>query len=848
MDNQIIKKILPHIGAYAIFMLVSFIFFKPLVFDGKTLSQSDDYKAKGMAAEISKIKKETGVAPQWTNAAFGGMPTHQIHLTTKGNYGKHIFYGLYLWQGPSNIPFVILFAMFSCYLLFIGLKMDWRIAIFGSICYGIAGNHMDLAEAGHLTKLVAFSILPLVYLGPILAFRGKYLLGGGIFALATCLHLYPNHIQITFYAYLTLCILGIIELIKAIRNQTLPNFGKAAGILVIGLLLGILPSTSKLWSTYEFAAESTRGKSELKAKAAKGDGLDKDYLWGWSYGIGETMTLLVPQYMGGGAAQSYEKTKTYDRLVQAFKQQGMSSAQAKSTANQQAGMLMYTGDQPFVGMGIYFGAIICFLFAFGGFLVKGEMKIWLLLAALFAIMISWGGNFFLNHFLVDYVPMFNKFRAVSMALGLAQLAFILLAMLGLQKLVDKEVSAEAKQKALMYAFGIVGGVCLLAFLASYGMDLSGKNDSKAGPDLTRLLKEDRASMLRTDAIRSLIFIALAAGLMWAYLQGKVKGLFTVLGVGLLMVIDIWSFDARYMRSEKFEDKKELDQQQQSPRPVDLEIQKDSDLHYRVLDLSNGNFSTDSYASYFHKSMGGYHAAKLIRYQELFERYFSNPGKNMHVFGMYNTKYIIQGEGNNASASRNPSALGNAWFVNNYEIVADGDAEINALANLNPENKAVVQKAESAPLSGLNIVPDSMAYIKLTSYHPDKMVYEYSNANEGLAVFSEMYYPPEKGWSVYLDGQPYDPFMKANFALRACRLPAGKHELEMRFEPRSFYLGETISVVGSILMLLLFFGGLFLYFKNNGLPELESISDVEVKEKKTPVKKTVSKSKKGKKKK
>ncbi len=843
MNNLLLKKVLPHLAAYLVFVAVTFIFFKPAAIDGKVLTQSDNSKGRGMSKEITKIQEETGTSPQWTNSAFAGMPAYQIYHPLNGNFVKPIYYAMFLWNSITQSHFVILCAMFCCYLLFIGLKIDWRIAIFGSIAYGISSYHIDLAEAGHSTKLVTLALLPLLYLGPILAYRGKYLLGGGIFAIATSLHIYANHIQITYYAFLLLAILGIIQAIKAFRSKDgISHFVKASGILVFAGILGLLSNTSRLWPTYEYSSETIRGKSELTAKESKGDGLDKKYIWDWSYGIGETITLLIPNYMGGGASQNYEGKASFKKLESIFKQQGMPAAQAKASANQQTGMLMYTGDQPFVGMGIYFGAIIIFLFVLGAFLVKGEIKIWLLSSAIFAIMIAWGGNFFLNHFLVDYFPMFNKFRAVSMALGLSQLAFIILAMLGLQKLVDKDVSKAAKEKALLYATAGIGGLIILVLLASFGMDYSGNNDSKAGAELTKLFKEDRASLLRSDAIRSLVFILLSAGLIYAYLKGKIKGLFSVISVGLLIILDIWLFDIRYLRAEKYEDPKELIQQEINPRPVDLQILKDPDPHYRVLDLSSGNFATNGNTSFFHKSIGGYHAAKLMRYQDLFERYLSNPGQNMHIFGMLNTKYIIQGKGNEAKTSLNPSALGNAWFVDRYQIVADGDAEMDGLKNLKPRETALIQQKYADALNGLQLKPDSISTIKLTSYHPDKMVYDYNAKSEKLAVFSEVYYPPEKGWSLYLDGEKIDPFIKADFILRAARLPAGQHQLEMRFEPRSYYLGENISRVTSGLLLLMFLAGLILYFKNSGLPEIETIADVEA-EKKTPLKKTVSKAEK-----
>ena len=852
MDSSILKRLLPHLGAYLIFVVISFIFFKPAVFDGKVLSQSDNIKGRGMAAEITKIQDETGTAPLWTNAAFSGMPAYQIYHPLSGNFVKPVYYALFLWQSITKSHFVILLAMACCYLFLITLKVDWRIAIFGAIAYGISSYHVDLAAAGHSTKLVTFALLPLLYAGPLLAYRGKYLLGGGLFALATTLHIYANHIQITYYAFLLLAVLGIIEFVKAIRTNGIPHFVKASSVLVFAVLLGVSSNTSKLWPTYEYTSETIRGKSELKSKASKGDGLDKEYIWGWSYGVGETMTTLIPNFMGGGASHNYEGIDSYKRMESIFRQQGMSKSQAKASANHQLGILLYMGKPIFVGMGIYFGAIIWFLFVLGAFLVKGETKVWLVASAVISIMIAWGGNFFVNHFLVDYFPMFNKFRAVSMALGLAQLAFVVLAAMGLQKLMDKEISAEAKQKALMYSVGIVGGMCVLALLASFGMDYSGKNDAKVGAELTRILKADRASLLQSDAIRSLVFILLAAGLLFAYVKGKLKGLIAVVAVGLLSIIDIWLVDARYLSADSYETPKSVAAQAE-PHAVDKQIQQDPDPHYRVLDLARGGWPTNGMTSYFHKSLGGYHAAKLMRYSDLIERYLSDPSKSMHLFSMLNTKYIIQGEGNDLRASKNPDALGNAWFVNSFEVVADGDAEMNGLATLKPKEKALVQKSFAKPLEGLQLRPDSTATIKLTSYHPDKMVYDYTASSERLAVFSEIYYPPEKGWNMYLDGQLTDPFIKANFALRAARLPAGKHQLEMRFEPRSYYLGENISRVASLLTLLMFIGGIGLYFKENSLPVIESISDVETAGaaplKKTAAKKsTVLKEKKSKKKK
>ena len=491
-----------------------------------------------------------------------------------------------------------------------------------------------------------------------------------------------------------------------------------------------------------------------------------------------------------------------------------------------------------MGTAIYFGIVLCFLFFLGAFLVKGDEKVWLVCSAVFALMIAWGGNFFLNHFFVDYLPMFNKFRAVSMALGLSQLAVIILGMMGFAKLFDRDIRTETKQKALYIAAGITGGLCVIALLVGGSMDMSGSRDGQVG-QLLNLLKEDRAAVLRADVFRSLAIMLLAAGLIFAYLKGKIKPLVLVILIGLISVLDVWTVNKRILFAEKYETPKEREASVQ-PRPVDLEIQKDTDPHYRVLDLSQGDPFRNANTSYFHKSIGGYHAAKLMLFQEVYTKYFTRPSENLPLLGMLNTKYIIFGQGKDVKYNKVQEALGNAWFVNNYEIVPDADTELNKIKEINPATTAVVQQKYAGALQGLQIQADPNAQIKLTSYHPDHMVYEYSAASEQLALFSEIYYPPEKGWNVYLNGEQIDPFVKANYLIRALRLPAGQNQkLEIKFEPKSFVVGDKIALFGSLLVLLMFGGGLFTYFKGRELPEAGRLPEEVISTKATA---TVSKTK------
>jgi hypothetical protein len=453
-------------------------------------------------------------------------------------------------------------------------------------------------------------------------------------------------------------------------------------------------------------------------------------------------------------------------------------------------------------------------------LVQGTTKWWLAIAAFFSLSIAWGGNFFLNHFLVDSFPMFNKFRAVSMALGLTHLCVIALAVLAMQEVLNGKRSKSERQKAMFIGLAITGGLCLLALMLGAGDLSNAAKDGRYPANVLDMVKADRASMLRSDAFKSLAFILISAGLVWAYLNGKIKAMIFTALLGLLVLGDTWTAAKRIIYADKYETKIENPKERIATGADKQILDTEKDLHYRVLDLSRGNPFTSTEASYFHKSMGGYHAAKLMRYQDLIERYLNNPGKNLHLVGMLNGKYIIQEQEGKARVVPVQNALGNAWFVNKYRVVENGDAEMAALADLKPRTEAVIQKTYAAALEGLNSQADSTATIKLTSYHPDKMGYSYNTNSEQLAVFSEIFYPPSKGWNLYLDGTDKKvEIIKANFLLRAARLPAGSHTLEMRFEPRSYYLGETLSLIASLLLLLGFIAGLYLYFKNNGLPDV-----------------------------
>jgi hypothetical protein len=821
MDSPIVKKLLPHGISIVIMVVLSLLFFLPNVSDGLVLSQNDINQASASQSEMEKYKAETGHSPLWTGAYFSGMPTFQIHMDTKGNLTTPVFKMMLAGQPMTSYFAEVFLAMLCMYILLSVMRLDWRLSLLGAIAFGISTFNMDIIAAGHSTKMVALAFTPGVLAGVILAFRGQYIIGSTLFALFLAMQMYANHYQITYYTFLILAILGISELVNAVRTKDFSSFGKGALSLVAGLALAILSNLTTIWTTLEYQNESTRGKTELSAATklaiqtkqggaatsnAEG-GLSKDYAFGWSYGIGETMTLLVQNAYGGGASQNYAGTDA-------------------EPLGQMTGLL-YMGKQPFVGVGIYYGAIVVFLFVLGMFLVENRWRWGIFAASFLMIAIAWGGNSFIGNLLYDTFPLFNKFRAHTQALGLGQMLFAFMAMMALQRFFDSSLSKETKQKALLFSTGITGVLCILAMMG----DTNGGNDAKYaaqyGQQFSQALptiKEARAAVSKGDSIRSLMFILAAAAALWATLRGLIpKSWMGVAAVGLLCFGDVWTASRRVIYEEKFQSPAAA-QKEKEPAPVDQALMKDKDLSFRVLDLRGGSPFENANTSMFHKSVGGYHAAKMMHYQEMRERYLEDfqkdvpvlQQKNMPLYGMLNAKYIVLGDEMGA-LQPNPLALGNAWFVKDLKIVENADAEIEEVGKINPRFETVIQKKQAEKLKGFTPQYDSTATINLVKYHPDKLEYESKANGDQLAVFSEIYYPMEKGWSMTIDGQAAE-FVKANYILRAAKIPSGNHKIVMEFHPKSYYSGETYSMIASGLLLLLLAGGLFLYFRNNGFPE------------------------------
>jgi hypothetical protein len=689
---------------------------------------------------------------------------------------------------------------------------------------------MDIIEAGHSTKMVALAFTPLVLAGANWAFRGQYLLGAGAFGLGLALQLYANHFQVTYYTFLIMLVWGVVELVNAIRTKEFVGFGKAVGGLALAAVLAIASNATVLWTTQEYQTETQRGKSQLSnSTRPKEGGLDKKYAFDWSYGLGESFTLIAQNCCGGGASQTHQNTQTYEALYPQVAQgmQGMSPDRIRTEADKQISSLFYTGTQPFVGVSIYWGAIFCFLFIAGMFVSEGRAKWSLGIGMVLMLMIAWGKNFFFAPLMFDVFPLFNKFRAVTQALGLGQLLLVAGAGVALQAFLDPSVAKDKKSKGLLYGAGISIVLCLLAMVMCGG---AGRGDGDMQPQLRSLLESDRAALARSDAFRSIFLVVGAAGLIWLAINGRLKTWMAVAGIGALTLFDTWTISKRILSADKFETKQEVQQVATNPTPADKKIMADPDPHYRVLDLRGNDPFQNAFTSYYHKSIGGYHAAKLMLFQEMMETYLgafdqNTPimaQKNMPLFGMLNVKYILMGD-KETDVQPNPFALGNAWFVKEVKVVENADAELAGIGGINPRQTLVIQKAYAD--AGKIATPqyDSAATINLTSYHPDRMEYTYNAAADQIAVFSEVYYPAEKGWSITVDGQPAT-MVKGNYILRAAKVPAGSHKLVMEFKPKSFYTGESISLAASLLVLLLFAGGLFLHFRKNGLEDAANLPE------------------------
>jgi hypothetical protein len=720
---------------------------------------------------------------------------------------------------------MLFISLVGFYILLVVLQFNPWLAAVGAIAFTYCSYNFISIEAGHTSKVIAISYISPIIAGVILAYRGKYWLGGALTALFLALQLYGNHVQITFYLFVALALYGVLELVYAIRQKELKRFAIATAVLVVAVLLSVGSHASRLMTTYEYSKETIRGKSELtkKQNTPASTGLEKEYAFQWSYGIGETFTLLIPNFYGGASGG---ELSTSSEFYKAMLVNGVAQGQARQYIAQAP---TYWGEQPGTGGPAYAGAIVCFLFVLGLFIVKDRMKWWLLAVTVLFIMLAWGKNFAaFNYFVFDYIPVFNKFRAVTMILSVAQAFMALLAMLAVKEIVQDKLSWPTLKKPFMYSVGITAGLALLiGLLGGMLFDFSSPTDAQLPDWLQNAIRDDRHSMLQKDAFRSVFFILAAAALLWAYVQNKLKTGVLYAGLLLLMWIDLFSVGKRYLNNDDFVTKRKA-QQEVQPSEANNVILQDKTLHYRVLDLTRGlNILKDATPAFFHKTISGYHAARMMRFQELTDSVLFaelqtfanelNTAKNftpamfskLNVLNMLNTKYLILAPSANG-AIQNPNALGNAWFVNEYTLVPDANAEIEAISGFNPAQTAVIDKHYQPLLNNLQIGVDSAASITLSAYAPDHLTYQTSASSPQLAVFSEMYYQGNNDWQAFVDGQ-VQPHFRADYVLRAMVVPAGKHTIEFRFIGNTYKQGETIALICSILL----FGavGIAFYFEN-----------------------------------
>jgi len=804
-----------HIAIIAIFVVICFAYFSP-VLQGKAPTQSDVISSKAMQKEIMDIKEQTGKSPLWTNQMFGGMPAFQIWVPYAYNGAT---YGIALiTKALPNPVGTVLLLLIGSYFLFIVLKVNPWLAAAGAIAFTFTTYNFVLISSGHSSKALAIGFFAPIIAGIILTLRGRYWYGASLTALFLALEIRTNHVQMTYYLMLSILIFVGVELYKAIKTKTLPALGKSLGFLALSVILAIMINAGLLWSTAEYAKETNRGKSNLTVTAAAGKdtGMSKEYAYQWSQGVGESFTFLIPDLYGGATGVD-NLVKPESNMYKAVSEitggdPGQTDNAIRSLA-QNFNMQEYWGDKPFTQGGYYFGAIICFLFVFGLFIVKSQLKWWILITTILFMLLSFGRHLpFVSDLFFDYFPLYNKFRAVESILAVVGLVVPILAILAVKEIQEGKIDQKTLIKKLTWSAGIVGGISLIiAIMPTLFFSFKTANHAEAVQALTQALQnnaaiaqkianglvEDRIAIGRADAFRSFIFVAIGFGIIWAFITKKMS---MQLAFGLLtfaVLIDMWQVDKRYLNNKNFEAKRDLSDYFQ-PRDVDTFIAADKDPNFRVFDLSINTFS-DASTSAFHKTIGGYHAAKLKRFDELIQNQFSK-SINQDVLDMLNTKYIITQDQKTGSykMQRNPTACGNAWFVESVQYVKNSDEEMKAISSFDAKKEAIVDQMYKGDMNSKLLGTGQEGFIKLTNYNPDHLTYEYSTAKDVIAVFSEIYY--NKGWKMYIDGVE-KPYFRADYVLRAAQLEAGNHKLEFIFHPNSYYTGEKISLAGSILLVL-----------------------------------------------
>ena len=828
-----LKIWLPYVAAVALFYVLAYMF-TPQVFSGKVVNQSDIASWRGMANEIITYNESHPDQDPalWTNSMFSGMPATTISLKYDGDF-LDIFYNTIHKLTGQRPPSYLLISMVGAFLLFLAFGVNPWLSIVGAVAISFASYNMQIIQVGHNSKMVAIAFMPWVLAAVVYAYRKKGFLGAILFAFALSFQIKANHPQITYYLAIIVLGYGFAELYNHIAEKKILKFLKVSGLLLLLGGLGIASNINHLWPTYEYSKYTMRGGSELaKEQGKQQEGLDIGYATSWSYSPEETPNLFIPNFNGGSSAGELDRESATYKALKGGGYQG-----ADQIIKQ---MPLYWGPQPFTAGPMYLGAIMVFLFILALFLIGGAVKWWALGVTLLAVLLSWGSNFLpLTEFFFKYIPMYNKFRTVSMVLVILQILVPLMGVLVIEKLMKSEFSAKKFKTGMISALVLTAGFALLAMIfPSVAGSFTSPADANLPEQIRATLAEDRASLLSADAFRSVLYILAAAAVLWfAFGRREASSKNRVLspaklkylvygGIGILVLADMWGAGKRYLNDSHFIKNREFEQQY-ALRPVDNIILEDKDPNYRVLDISINTFN-DSHISYHHKTIGGYSPAKLQRYQDMIDYHIMPEMQKIAsslssvktleeaqimvdntetpVLNMLNSKYIVIGAQN--PPLLNNRAMGNCWFVDSIAWVANNLDEINTISDVNLSNTAVVSE-EFRSFAGEITTADAPAFedvIKLTNYSPNKLTYQCETTSDRVAVFSEVWYPA--GWIATIDGKPAEIF-RANYTLRALKVPAGSKVIEMEFRPDSYYKGATYSrIASSILLVLLAIGGLF----------------------------------------
>jgi len=809
------KNVLSIVAAIIAFAVITLVYFSP-VLQGKRIKQHDIEMHLGMSQEITEFREATGEQTLWTNAPFGGMPAWNISVPAKGNLTNPIYKGLSLgFPHPIGSVFI---CMLGFFILLLVLDCGFWISFVGAIAYGFTSYLFIVIGAGHNAKAMAMAFMAPVIAGVLLAYKGKYLWGWLLTAFALAFEVRTNHLQITYYLALTIVIMVIAEFISDIKSKRLGHFFKASAGLVVAAILGVLTCSTALYGNYEFGKETTRGKPVLtRNEDNQTRGLDRDYITQWSYGKGETWSLLIPNAKGGASAYIGKQNPALDKADRQFRE---SIAQSNA----------YWGDQPGTSGPVYVGAIVVFLFVLGALTVKGKLKWALLIATLLSILLSWGKNFMgFTNFFLDYVPGYNKFRAVSMTLVIAEVTMPLLGFLGLAEIAKSPESFKQNMKKFYIALGITAGVCLLFYVAPKAFfsflsqgeaeqfaAMSKGKDGALYANFAIQLEDVRVAIFRKDAMRSLLFIILAAVPLFLYGKGKLKGQVAFPILAALVLIDMYPVDKRYLNNDKFVSQQKYDKPF-TATVADKAILEDKALDFRVADITKDMFN-DASTCYFHKSLGGYSGAKLRRYQDVITQYLGGELNQLRkaqtaqdlmlsleqqkVVNMLNTKYVIYNP--NTQPFPNPYAMGNAWVAKDIQWVDTPNDEIDAIGTTDLQHTAIVNKEFEQQIGNYRLTDSILPEITLVDYQPNKLTYRFKGVPTGstdsnfLVVFSEIW--TSKGWTMYVDGQE-QPLIRANYILRSALIPSGDHEIVIEYAPKAWTVGNTVSFISSLIMIL-----------------------------------------------